>query len=61
MRAVAAVLALGIVTAYWIATQKPAPDPQPENKFVVEDKLIDASVRSQLDAMKQQLMAAAPR
>ena len=27
----------------------------------VEDKLIDASVRSQLDAMKRQLMAAAPR
>lgn len=37
----AALLVIGLVTAYWIATQKPAPDPQPENKFVIEDKLAD--------------------
>ncbi|MDY3551508.1 VIT domain-containing protein [Gemmata sp. JC717] len=38
----AAVLVAGLVTAYWIATQQPAPEPPPrEQKFVFEDKLTD--------------------
>ncbi|MDY3561130.1 VIT domain-containing protein [Gemmata sp. JC673] len=40
--AAAALLVAGLVTAYWIATQKPAPEPPPrEQKFVFEDKLTD--------------------
>ncbi|AWM39466.1 Vault protein inter-alpha-trypsin [Gemmata obscuriglobus] len=40
--AAAAVLVAGLVTAYWIATQQPAPEPPPrEQKFVFEDKLTD--------------------
>lgn len=40
--AAAAVLVIGLVTAYWVATQKPEPTPQPQDeKFVVQDKLTD--------------------
>ncbi|HEY1188972.1 MAG TPA: hypothetical protein VGE74_15060, partial [Gemmata sp.] len=36
----AALLVLGLVTAYWIATTQ-KPDPQPDNKFRIEDQLTD--------------------